>query len=49
MLLCIYAKNCVEWFLCMLACVRHSIIIVPLYDTLGPDAAAYIVDQTQTK
>src|SRR4051794_8064023 len=32
-----------------LACVRHSMVVVPLYDTLGPDAASYILSHTGTK
>jgi len=33
-----YARNRREWVLCQLACFRCGIIVVPLYDTLGPDA-----------
>lgn len=42
----LYARNCPEWIIMTLACIRHSIVIVPLYDTLGPDAATYILAHT---
>lgn len=45
----IYAKNCPEWFITCLGAVRYSMVTVPLYDTLGADAAAYIVQQTKIK
>ena len=41
----IYAKNCPEWFIACLANVRYSMVTVPLYDTLGAEAASYIVQQ----
>lgn len=44
-----YLRNCPEWILAALACIRHSMVIVPLYDTLGPDAAAYILGHTEAK
>jgi long-chain acyl-CoA synthetase len=28
-----------------LACYSYSMAIVPLYDTLGPDACTYIINQ----
>lgn len=43
----IYAQNCPEWTISCLAAIRQSIITVPLYDTLGADAAQYIVEQTE--
>lgn len=43
----IYAQNSSEWFITCLACVRLSMVTVPLYDTLGPDASSYIVQQTE--
>ncbi|TMW67699.1 hypothetical protein Poli38472_011319 [Pythium oligandrum] len=42
----IYSKNRVEWCLSAHACDRMSYILVPLYDTLGPDAVPYIVNHT---
>uniref|UniRef100_A0A915CVP3 long-chain-fatty-acid--CoA ligase n=1 Tax=Ditylenchus dipsaci TaxID=166011 RepID=A0A915CVP3_9BILA len=31
----IYARNCPEWLISTLACVRYSMVVVPLYDTLA--------------
>ena len=28
-----------------MACYTYSMVIVPLYDTLGPDACSYIINQ----
>ncbi|ETN77700.1 hypothetical protein NECAME_03118 [Necator americanus] len=39
----IYSQNRPEWLICALACIQQSIVVVPLYDTLGADAAAFIV------
>lgn len=43
----IYSINRTEWVLSMLAAVQQSITIVPLYDTLGPDAVKYIVNHAE--
>uniref|UniRef100_A0A0N4ZFK3 Long-chain-fatty-acid--CoA ligase n=1 Tax=Parastrongyloides trichosuri TaxID=131310 RepID=A0A0N4ZFK3_PARTI len=43
----IYAINSPEWLITALGCARQSIVVVPLYDTLGADAASYIVQQTE--
>lgn len=43
----IYAKNCPEWSITSLGCVRYSMVTVPLYDTLGSDAVNYIVNQIE--
>ncbi|KAL5484653.1 hypothetical protein EMCRGX_G021184 [Ephydatia muelleri] len=40
----IYAQNCVEWMVTEVSCNMFSRVIVPLYDTLGPDAANYIIN-----
>lgn len=42
----IYSQNCPEWVLFELGAYTHSMAIVPLYDTLGPDACAYIITNT---
>ncbi|KAF7637196.1 AMP-binding domain-containing protein [Meloidogyne graminicola] len=39
----IYASNCPEWGILALALIRHSMILIPLYDTLGEDSASYIL------
>ncbi|VDP10615.1 unnamed protein product [Heligmosomoides polygyrus] len=43
----IYAQNRAEWLITALGCVQQSVIVVPLYDTLGADAAAFVVSQTE--
>ncbi|KAJ1354960.1 hypothetical protein KIN20_012063 [Parelaphostrongylus tenuis] len=43
----IYAKNRAEWLISALACVLQSIIIVPLYDTLGVDVIPFIISQAE--
>ncbi|XP_051142024.1 long chain acyl-CoA synthetase 1-like [Andrographis paniculata] len=40
----IYGSNCPQWIVAMEACNAHSLICVPLYDTLGPGAINYILD-----
>jgi len=39
----IYAQNRPEWVLAEYGCYCYSVITVALYDTLGPDACAYII------
>merc|ERR1712216_810855 len=41
-----YSKNRPEWVLAEQGCYGQSVIPVPLYDTLGADAVAYVVNQT---
>lgn len=41
----IYAQNCPEWILTEQAMYCYSMVLVPLYDTLGPDACAFIIKQ----
>ncbi|CAH0474479.1 unnamed protein product [Peronospora belbahrii] len=43
----IFAKNQIEWCLVAHACDRMAYVLVPLYDTLGPDAVPFIVNQTE--
>ncbi|VDN59562.1 unnamed protein product [Dracunculus medinensis] len=43
----IYSKNCVEWFLTAMACIQYSMVIVPLYDTLGPEAVKFIIEHCE--
>ncbi|KAL8527175.1 hypothetical protein ACS0TY_005158 [Phlomoides rotata] len=40
----VYGMNCPQWIVAMEACNAHSLICVPLYDTLGPGAVNYILD-----
>jgi len=39
----LWASNCSEWLLSALACVAYNWTVVSVYDTLGPNAASYIV------
>ncbi|XP_024020032.1 long chain acyl-CoA synthetase 1 [Morus notabilis] len=43
----IYGSNCPEWIVAMEACNAHSLICVPLYDTLGPGAVNFIIDHAE--
>ncbi|CAH2057640.1 unnamed protein product [Thlaspi arvense] len=43
----IYGANCPQWIIAMEACAAHTLICVPLYDTLGPGAVDYIVDHAE--
>lgn len=43
----IYSLNRPEWILCELACFTFSMVTVTLYDTLGPEACSYIVNQSE--
>lgn len=45
----IYATNSVEWMTTAIACHFHSMIYVPLYDTLGEQAIVHIINQTSLK
>jgi long-chain acyl-CoA synthetase len=42
----LYSKNCAEWVLIEQGCNAYSLVTVPLYDTLGPDAVEYIAAET---
>ena len=41
----IYSQNCPEWVLSEHGLYSYSMVIVPLYDTLGPEACRYIINQ----
>ena len=45
----IYSQNCEEWILTEHACYNQSAVIVPLYDTLGPNACSFIINQGEMK
>ncbi len=42
----IYSANRPEWIMAEHACYQYSMVNVPLYDTLGPDACGYIINKT---
>jgi long-chain acyl-CoA synthetase len=44
----IYSINCEEWIAAENACYFNSLVVVSLYDTLGPDAAQFIVRHAGT-
>lgn len=41
----IYSRNCPEWILTEQAAYCFSMVVVPLYDTLGPESCAFIINQ----
>ncbi|XP_035211177.1 long-chain-fatty-acid--CoA ligase 5-like [Stegodyphus dumicola] len=43
----IYARNCLEWVVTEYGCYNQSVVTVPLYDTLGPNACAFIIKQAE--
>ncbi|XP_038680822.1 long chain acyl-CoA synthetase 1 isoform X1 [Tripterygium wilfordii] len=43
----IYGSNCPQWVVAMEACNAHSLVCVPLYDTLGPGAVNFIIDHAE--
>jgi len=45
----VYSANCVEWKVAELACYMHSLIIVSLYDSLGPSAVEFIIQHAGVK
>ncbi|CAL8303531.1 long-chain-fatty-acid--CoA ligase 6 isoform X1 [Gadus morhua] len=40
----VFAQNRPEWIISELACYTYSMVVVPLYDTLGPDAIRFIIN-----
>ncbi|DAZ93909.1 TPA: hypothetical protein N0F65_010111, partial [Lagenidium giganteum] len=45
----VIAKNCLNWNLVEHASNRMAYVLVPLYDTLGPQAVPFIVNQTEMR
>jgi hypothetical protein len=45
----LYMKNCMEWFIAEQAIFCVSGATVPFYDTLGPESVQFILKQTSTK
>jgi len=41
----VYSTNCPEWILAEQALYCYSMVIVPLYDTLGAESCSYIIQQ----
>ena len=42
----IYAKNSYQYFVQDMACIKHNIVSVPIYDTLGEEATAFTFTNT---
>lgn len=42
----IYAKNREEWVITDIANIMNSVVTVAFYDTLGPDAVKFVINQT---
>ena len=42
----IFSKNCEEYVISDMACALYGIVSVPIYDTLGPQAMVFILEQT---
>ncbi|GBN11030.1 Long-chain-fatty-acid--CoA ligase 1 [Araneus ventricosus] len=45
----IYAQNGIEWAIAQYGVWSKSSVVVPLYDTLGPDACTFIIKQAEIK
>ena len=43
-----FLKNCRDWCVTSLACYKTGVVVVPMYDTLGPETVDYIQGQTTT-
>nr|XP_033798226.1 long-chain-fatty-acid--CoA ligase 5 [Geotrypetes seraphini]XP_033798227.1 long-chain-fatty-acid--CoA ligase 5 [Geotrypetes seraphini] len=43
----IFAQNRPEWIIAEFACYTYSMVCVPLYDTLGPEAIVFIVNRAE--
>lgn len=43
----IISKNREEWAIVDLACLRSSVTIVPFFDSLGPAALSFVINQTE--
>ena len=43
----IYGKNREEWTMCNIANSYNNIVTVSFYDTLGPNAVDFILQQTE--
>jgi long-chain acyl-CoA synthetase len=43
----IFGKNKEEWAVIDLACMRNSVTIVPFFDSLGPEALSFVINQTE--
>ena len=42
-------RNCPEWVVTEQALYSHSMVNVPLYDSLGPDARAFVIKECEMR
>jgi len=45
----IYCKNCPEWVIAEQGLFCYSMVNVPLYDSLGPDARAFVIKECEMR
>jgi long-chain acyl-CoA synthetase len=45
----IYAKNCKEWMIVLLACSSWGLVPVPVYDSLGANSASFVIEHSEMK
>lgn len=45
----VYSKNQPEWIIVEQATYAFNNVLVPLYETLGPDACTFIINQANIK
>lgn len=45
----VYGKNCPNWSMAQLACSSQGLVLVPLYDSLGPNAVEYVINHAEVK
>lgn len=45
----IYSSNCIYWTTTLFACSYTGMTVVPIYDSLGPGAAEYILNHAEVK
>ncbi|CDF41291.1 long-chain-fatty-acid-CoA ligase [Chondrus crispus] len=44
-----YARNCPQWTLMQYAMLSQGFVVVPIYDTLGPNVVEYVCNHAQVK
>ena len=45
----IYSRNCPEWVIVEQGVFSYSMVTVPLYDSLGPDARSFVISQCEMR
>lgn len=43
----IFSKNRPEWTMVDLASILYGFVVIPIYDTLGPENIPYVLNHTQ--